>query len=111
VIGLNSSVYGTPLNVTVGVGLLLYFAGTVLFAIAISRSGSLPRTARILFAAAVPVFAVGSLTGTILAPAAAVVEIGGTIWIARIASTTRPDDRSTTVTSDQDAPVLAALGA
>jgi hypothetical protein len=111
VIGLNSSVYGTPLNVTVGVGLLLYLAGTVLFAIAISRSGSLPRTAGILFAAAVPVFAVGSITGTVLAPAAAVVEIGSAIWIARTASRTGSDARSTTVMSDQDAPALAALGA
>jgi hypothetical protein len=109
VIGLSSSVYGTPLNVTVAVGLLLFFAGAVVFAIAISRSGSLPRSAGILFAAAVPVFAIGSITGTVLASAAALVEIGSAIWIARSASRTGSDPRSTTVTSDQDTPVLAAI--
>lgn len=55
VIGLNTSVYGTLLNVTAGVGLGLFFAGALLFAIAISRSGSLPRNAGIPFAASVPV--------------------------------------------------------
>jgi hypothetical protein len=39
VIGLNSSVYGTSLNVTAGVGLVMFFAGAILFAIAISRHG------------------------------------------------------------------------
>jgi hypothetical protein len=111
VIGLNASVYGTSLNVAAGVGLGLFFAGAMLFAIAITRSGSLPRNAGILFAASVPMFAIGSITGNALAPAAALLQIGSAIWLARSASQTGPDPRSTTVTSDQHAPLRAALDA
>ena len=107
-IALNSSVYGTALNLTVAGSLLLYFAGAVLFAIAISRSRSLPRAAGILFAASFPVFAIGSITGTVLATIAALAQIGSAIWIARSASRTRS---STAVTSGQQPAVLAALDA
>jgi hypothetical protein len=86
VISLNSSVYGTPLDATAAVGLVLFFAGAILFAIAIWGSESLPRTAGILFAAAVPVFAIGSLLGDALAPAGALLEIASAIWIALSAS-------------------------
>jgi hypothetical protein len=105
-IALNASVYGTPLNVTVGVALLLWFAGAVLFAIAISRSGSLPRAAGVVLAASIPVFAIGSITGTMLTGAAALAQIRSTPWIARSASRA---PRSTTVSTGQTA--LAALDA
>jgi hypothetical protein len=107
VIGLNSSVYGTPINVTVGVALALFFVGAVLFAIAISRSRSLPGTAGILFAASVPVFAIGSIAAPALATVAALLEIGSAVWIARSASRA---GSSTAVTSGQK-PALAALDA
>jgi hypothetical protein len=44
----------------------------ILFAIAIARSQSLPRSAGILFAASVPIFAIGSITDTALASIAAI---------------------------------------
>jgi hypothetical protein len=111
VIGLNSSVYGTAANVTAGVSLLLFFAGAVMFAIAISRSRSLPRRAGILFAAAFPVFAIGSISAAVLASVASLVQIGSAIWIARSASRTGSDPRSAAVTIDQELPVLAVLDA
>jgi len=86
VVGVNSSVYGTPLVVTSVVALALFFAGVILFAIAISGSESLPRLAGVLFAVAVPVFAIGSLLGNVLAPIGAVLEIGSAGWIAWSAS-------------------------
>ena len=86
VVGLNSSVYGTPLTVTSFVALALFFAGMILFAIAISGSESLPTPAGVLFAVGVPVFAVGSLLGNALGTIGALLEIGSTIWIARSAS-------------------------
>lgn len=111
VIGLNSSVYGTSLIVTSAVGLLLFLAGAILFAIAISQSGSLPRYAGILFAASVPIFAIGSITGTALATIGALGEVASAIWIARSGSRTRSDARSTAVMCDQEPPVLAAVDA
>jgi hypothetical protein len=107
VIGLNSSVYGTALTVTSVLGLALFFAGAILFAIAIARSRSLPRNAGILFAASVPIFAIGSITGNALATIGALGEIGSTIWIARSASR-HSDPRSQAATSDQEPPVLTA---
>ena len=108
VIALNASVYGTSLNITAAVGILLSFAGAVLFAIAISRSRSLPRRAGILFAAAFPLFAIGSITGTGLDTIAALTQIGSAIWIARSASRTGSDARSASLTIE---PRLAALDA
>jgi len=110
-ISLNASVYGTPLNVTVGVALALFFAGAVLFAIAIARSGSLPRKAGTLFAAAIPVFAIGSITGTVLASIGALMEIASAVWIARSASPTHDTPRSTAVIVDQQPPALATADA
>lgn len=106
VIALNASVYGTPLNVTAAAGILLSFAGAVMFAVAIARSRSLPRNAGILLAVSFPVFAVGSITGTRLDTIAALIQIGSVIWIARSASR---GPGSTTVSVDQ--PTLAALDA
>ncbi len=108
VIGVNSSVYGTTLTVTSVVGLVLFVAGALLFAIAISRSRSLPRNAGILFAASVPIFAIGSITGNALAPIGALGEVGSAIWIARSASRTHSDPQSQAATNDQEPPVLAA---
>jgi hypothetical protein len=108
VIALNSSVYGTAANLTASVGMALFFAGAILFAIAISRSRSLPRSAGIVFAVSVPIFAIGSITGTALATIGALGEVVSAIWIARSASRTRSDARTTAVMGDQ-AP--AALGA
>jgi hypothetical protein len=99
VIALNSSVYGTPADVTVGVGLALFFAGVVLFAIAISRSQSLPRNAGIVLAASVPIFAIGSIMGNVLATIGALGEIGSAIWIARSATIIRSEPRATVVTA------------
>jgi hypothetical protein len=110
-IALNASVYGTPLNVTVAIALLLIFAGVILFAIAISRSQTLPRTAGILLAASLPIFAIGSITGTALAQLGALMQIASAIWIARSAMTTRSDQQSTAVTLDREPTVLAPLDA
>jgi hypothetical protein len=82
VVSLNSSVYGTALNTTVGVGLGLFFLGTVLFAIAISASRSLPKAGGVLLAVWLPVFAIGSIMGNALAQIGAVLLIGAGTWIA-----------------------------
>jgi hypothetical protein len=87
---LNSAVYGTPADVTAATGLALFFAGGILFAIAISASESLPKAAGILLAAWIPVFAIGSVTGSALAPIGAVMLIGGSTWIARRAGAAAP---------------------
>jgi hypothetical protein len=108
VIALNSSVYGTAANLTAAVGTVLFFAGAILFAVAIARSRTLPRNAGILFAVSFPIFAIGSITGTALDTIGALGEIASAIWIARSASRA---GSSTTVTSGQEAPVLAALDA
>lgn len=107
VIALNSSVYGTPLNVTAAVGLVLFVAGAILFGIAIGRSSSLPRNAGILFAVSFPLFAIGSVTGNALAPIGALLQIGSTIWIARSASRAHSEPRPSDVVGDQQPPVLA----
>jgi hypothetical protein len=105
VIALNSSVYGTPLNTTAVAGLVLFFAGAVLFAIAIWGSESLPRAAGIVFAVAVPIFAIGSLQGNVLAPIGALLEMGSAIWIAFSASkTARPSTGSRESRSRRGAP-------
>lgn len=111
VIALNASVYGTSLNVTVAVALLLIFAGVILFAVAISRSQTLPRTAGILLAASLPIFAIGSITGTALDHIGALMQIASAIWIAHSAMTTGSDQRSTAVTLDHEPRVLAPLDA
>jgi hypothetical protein len=108
VIALNSSVYGTAANLTAALGMVLFFAGAVLFAIAIARSRSLPRNAGILFAASFPIFAIGSITGTALDTIGALGEIASAIWIARSASRA---GSSTALTSGHETPVLAALDA
>jgi hypothetical protein len=108
-IALNSSVYGIPANVTAAAGTVLFFAGLVLFAIAIARSRSLPRNAGILFAASFPIFAIGSITGNVvLTTIGALGEVASAIWIARSASRA---GSSTAVTSGQRPPALAALDA
>jgi hypothetical protein len=92
-VGLNKMVYGTPLVVTSFIALGLFFAGVILFAVAISGSDSLPRRAGVLLAIGVPVFSVGSLLGNFLAPIGALLEMGSGIWIARSASAAvRPID-------------------
>jgi hypothetical protein len=96
VVGVNSTVYGTPLFVTAGVALVLFCVGVILFAIAISGSESLPRLAGVLFAVAVPVFSIGSLLGGPIGPIGALLEIASTIWIARSAwAAPRPIDAAT----------------
>ena len=109
-IALNSSVYGTAANVNAAVGVLLLTAGMILFAVAISRSRSLPRTAGILLAVSLPIFAIGSITGTVLDSIGALMQIGSTIWIARTASSPGVP-RSTATIVDHNPPVLAALDA
>jgi hypothetical protein len=89
---LNSAVYGTPLNVTSGVGLALFCAGGILFAIAISASESLPKASGILLAVWLPIFAIGSIMGNPLAPIGALILIGSATWIAR--STSKSADRA-----------------
>lgn len=107
-IALNSSVYGTPANLTAAAETVLFFAGAVLFAIAIARSRSLPRNAGILFAASFPIFAIGSITGTALATIGAIGEVASAIWIAGSASRA---GSSNAVISGQRPPALAALDA
>jgi hypothetical protein len=110
VIAVNSSIYGTAANVTAGIGLALFFTGAVLFAVSISRSHSLPRVAGILLAVSVPIFAIGSITGTVAASIAALIQIGSAIWIARSASRSAAP-QSTAVILDQRQRTLAALDA
>jgi hypothetical protein len=83
---LNSAVYGTPADVTAGVGLGLVTVGLILFARAISASESLPKASGILLAASFPIFAIGSIMGNVLASIGSLMLIGSTIWIARSAS-------------------------
>jgi hypothetical protein len=85
VVALNSAVYGTAANATAGVGLALFIAGVILFAIAISASDVLPSRAGILLAAAVPIFALGSIMGNALAQIGALLEVGSAVWMARSA--------------------------
>lgn len=82
VVSLNSSVYGTAANTTVGVGLGLFFIGMILFAIVISASRSLPTTAGVLLVVWLPVFALGSIMGNALEQIGAVLLIGVGSWIA-----------------------------
>ena len=111
-IALNSSVYGTAANLTAAVGTLLFFAGTVQFAIAIARSHSLPRNAGILFAASFPIFAIGSITGiTALSTIGALGEVASAIWIAHSASRTHVAPTSTAMIVNQEPPALAAADA
>jgi hypothetical protein len=105
VIGVNSSVYGTVQNVSSGVGIVLWVAGAALFAVAISRSQSLPTAAGVVLAVSIPVFAIGSIMGNPLAQIGGLLQIGSTIWIARSAMTSRSD--SLVATLDQEPPVLA----
>jgi hypothetical protein len=86
VVALNSSVYDNHVNVTAAIGILSFFAGVILFAIAIAASESLPRWAGGLFAAAVPIFAIGSIMGNLLAQIGALMQIAAAIWIAHSAS-------------------------
>jgi hypothetical protein len=105
VVALNSSVYGTSLTATSFAGLVLFFAGVILFAIAIWGSQSLPRAAGIVFAAAVPIFAIGSLQGNVLAQIGALLEMGSAIWIALSASkAARPSADSSDSLSRRGAP-------
>jgi hypothetical protein len=82
VVSLNSSVYGTAANTTVGVGLGLFLIGTVLFAIAISASQSLPTATGVLLVLWLPVFAIGSIMGNALAQIGSILLIGVGAWIA-----------------------------
>jgi hypothetical protein len=110
-IALNSSVYGTPTNLTAAAGMVLFFAGMILYAIAIARSRSLPRNAGILLAASFPIFAIGSMTGiTVLSTVGALGEVASAIWIARSASPPGSDARVIRHQEPQP-PVLAALDA
>jgi hypothetical protein len=79
---LNSAIYSTPLEVTSGVGLGLFFVGMILFAVAISASESLPKAAGVLLAAWLPIFAIGSIMGNVLDSIGSLMLIGSTIWIA-----------------------------
>jgi hypothetical protein len=107
-VALNASVYGTAANLTAAVGVALLTAAVILFAVAISRSRSLPRSAGVVLAASLPIFAVGTITGTPLATLGALMQIGSAIWIARSAS--RPESPpSTALSVDQEPPLLAAL--
>jgi hypothetical protein len=83
VVSLNSSVYSTPLNLTASIGIALLFVGTVLFARAMAKSGSLPKKAGILLAVSIPIFVIGSLMGNALDTVGALGQIASTIWIAR----------------------------
>ena len=90
VIDVNSSVYDTTQNITSGVGIVLWVVGAVLFAVAISRSQSLPTAAGVLLAVSIPVFAIESIMGNLLAQIGGLLQVGSTIWIARSAMTSRP---------------------
>ena len=82
VVSLNSSVYGNAANITVGVGLGLFFIGMVLFAVAISASRSLPRAAGVLLVLWLPIFAIGSVMGNALDKIGSILLIGVGTWIA-----------------------------
>ena len=58
----------------------------ILFAIAISASGPLPKAAGVLLAVWLPIYAIGSIMGNVLASIGSLVLIASTIWIARSAS-------------------------
>lgn len=82
VVSLNSSVYGTPANVTVAVGLGLFFIGLVLYAVAMRASPSLPKSAGVLLTLWLPIFAIGSVTGDPLDKVGSILLIAVGTWIA-----------------------------
>ena len=98
VVAVNGDILGPPLIVTALLGGLLYSASTVLFGIAVWRSGTLPRWAGALYA---PTGALISILGLMIGASQTVgsaLLIAGTAWISysalRGSPTKRPDKRS-----------------
>jgi hypothetical protein len=80
---LYDDVNGPPLFATVGIGVLLLSAATIVYGAAVARTGLAPRLAGVAFAAGGPLFAI---VGVILANfvqsmGAALLLVGGA-WIA-----------------------------
>jgi hypothetical protein len=87
-VAINSDVYGPPLFATALPGLVLFAIGTVLFGVAIARSGWLPRWAGIGFAIGGVLFAiVGFMVGSVQPFGGAVLAASGA-WIAYAAGRT-----------------------
>ncbi len=81
----NDDVYGTPLFITVGVGLLLFIAGAVVFGRAIARRSPDLRWPGVAYAAGLVVFVVAGFTVTVLQPVAgAVVAVASTMVAVRL---------------------------
>ena len=79
---INQAILGTPLIVTALLGGLLYTVGTILFGVAIWRSGTLPRWAGVLYA---PTGFLISVAGLMVGQAqtlGTVLLIAGSGWIA-----------------------------
>ncbi|MDQ3375302.1 MAG: DUF4386 domain-containing protein [Actinomycetota bacterium] len=79
---INQAILGTPLIVTALLGGLLYTVGTILFGVAIWRSGTLPRWAGVLY---VPTGFLISVAGLMVGQAqtlGTVLLIAGSGWIA-----------------------------
>ena len=70
----------------VGAGLLLMIIGAALLSRAVSRSGVAPRWAALLFALAVPAFALTGLTLEVLQPVAGLLVAVGAGMLAKGAS-------------------------
>lgn len=72
---INQAIYSTPLGLTGVTGGLLYTLGTILFGIAIWRSGMLPKGAAVLYALAGPLL---SLVGLFVGEAQ---TVGSIFWV------------------------------
>jgi hypothetical protein len=81
-IAINGDVYGPPLFATALPGILLFALGTVLFGVAVARSGWLPKWAGVGFALGGVLFAiVGFLIGEVQPVGAALTAVSAA-WIA-----------------------------
>jgi hypothetical protein len=86
---INADVYGTEVFAVVGAGLLLMIIGAVLLGSAAARARVGPVWAGILFAVAVPVFAIGGQIFGILRTVAGLAIVISTAVIARAVSARR----------------------
>jgi hypothetical protein len=86
---INSEVYGPAVFAVVGAGILLMMAGAVLLGWAAARAGLGPAWAGVLFAVAVPVFAVGGQIFNFLHTVAGLVIVISSAVLARAVTASR----------------------
>ncbi|HEU4425745.1 MAG TPA: hypothetical protein VFR67_24680 [Pilimelia sp.] len=81
---LYDDVNGAPLFATAGLGVLLFSAATIVYGVAVIRTGLVPRLVGIAFAAGGPVFAVvGLILANFVQSIGAALLVVGAAWIAQ----------------------------